>query len=531
MTRHEQRCLNASKSLFEITQDMPEEIKSARLGLFKESSVLNDELAKKKESINSNATNKKYNFRDYNQEQSFFITVSRQKFLEENHPAIVIDTVVEKMDLTKLYEKYSDEGNPAFHPKMMLKILFYAYYDGIMSARTIWDAVYHRSDFIFLSAGEVPDFRTINRFRMIHLDILPNLFTQIVMLCNELDLIDFKYLAIDGEKIQANASYRKSKNLKGIKKEYKKINESLVKLLDKQVNEYFTQETKDKRVNRLNKKLDNLKSYQKILEDMGDDEDKRINLVDPDAPVMAHKDGQKLPSYNHQTARDGKFGIVTAVQSTQDGDAPKDLLTIVDKSIENTNNKHETIIADCGFCNFDILQKVEEERDEDFYIPDRRYEADKNGTSKKGKYNQSSFKKNESGEYVCPAGYLMKKSKVVTDKEGNKKVVYEGTGCDKCGKLKKKCTTGKKRTISIDSRTPFRDKMRKKLDSDEGREIYMKRQGLAEPIHGDDQKNKGWIQHHLRGLKKATGEFLLMRIATNLGIIVKHRSKEVLLWV
>ena len=73
--------------------------------------------------------------------------------------------------------------------------------------------------------------------------------------------------------------------------------------------------------------------------------------------------------------------------------------------------------------------------------------------------------------------------------------------------------------------------MRDKLKSDKGRGIYMKRQGLAEPIHGDDQKNKGWIQHHLRGLKKATGEFLLMRIATNLGIIVKHRSKEVLLWV
>ena len=72
--------------------------------------------------------------------------------------------------------------------------------------------------------------------------------------------------------------------------------------------------------------------------------------------------------------------------------------------------------------------------------------------------------------------------------------------------------------------------MRKKLNSDEGREIYMKRQGLIESVHGDDQKNKGWIQHHLKSLKKATAEFLLIRIGTNLGTIVKYRSNEVLVW-
>jgi glucose/arabinose dehydrogenase len=63
--------------------------------------------------------------------------------------------------------------------------------------------------------------------------------------------------------------------------------------------------------------------------------------------------------------------------------------------------------------------------------------------------------------------------------------------------------------------------MRKKLRTDRGRETYMKRQGIAEPLHGDDQKNRGWRQHHLRGLLRARGEFLLIRIATNLGKIVR----------
>ena len=73
--------------------------------------------------------------------------------------------------------------------------------------------------------------------------------------------------------------------------------------------------------------------------------------------------------------------------------------------------------------------------------------------------------------------------------------------------------------------------MREKLSSEEGREIYMKRQGLAEPLHGDDQKNKGWRQHHLRGFAKVAGEFLLIRIATNLGKIVRYRSPEILAMV
>ncbi len=58
----------------------------------------------------------------------------------------------------------------------------------------------------------MPNFRTVNSFRLRHLDLLLELFTQIVFLCVKLDMVDFQYLAVDGEKIHANASFRKSKN-------------------------------------------------------------------------------------------------------------------------------------------------------------------------------------------------------------------------------------------------------------------------------------------------------------------------------
>jgi transposase len=128
------------------------------------------------------------NFRPYNQKQDFFISVSKKAFLDTEHPTAVIDGMVEKLDLEAMYADYATEGNPPYHPKMMLKVLFYAYYCGIMSCRTIWDQVIHRADFIFLAAGQVPNFRTINSFRLRHLERLPGLFTQIVYLCETLGL-------------------------------------------------------------------------------------------------------------------------------------------------------------------------------------------------------------------------------------------------------------------------------------------------------------------------------------------------------
>lgn len=149
---------------------------------------------------------KSYNFRYYNQKQVFFAPLYLDKLLSEDDPAYVINNIVEHLDLSVLYNKYSNVGNQPFHPKMMLKVLFYGYFKNLMSFRGIWDGLKYRADFMYLSAGQVPDFRTINDFRLRHLDILPHLFTGVLILCKELEMIGFEHLCIDGEKIQANAN-------------------------------------------------------------------------------------------------------------------------------------------------------------------------------------------------------------------------------------------------------------------------------------------------------------------------------------
>ena len=86
------------------------------------------------------------NFRPYDQAQGVFRPIIPNELLEAEHPARVIDRVVELLDLTEVYESYADEGNPSYHPKMMLKVLFYSYRGGVMSSRGMWDALKTRAD-------------------------------------------------------------------------------------------------------------------------------------------------------------------------------------------------------------------------------------------------------------------------------------------------------------------------------------------------------------------------------------------------
>jgi transposase len=492
------------------------------------------------------------NFRYYDQSQPYWDTIYINKLLEEDHPARIIDLVVERLDITNFYQKYSDEGNPAYNPKMMLKLLFYGYLCGIMSCRKLWDAVMYRADFIFLAAGAVPNFRTINSFRLRHLGDLPELFAQIVFLCSELGMVGFEYLAIDGEKIHANASFKKNKDLKGLKMEYEKTQRGLAKLLEKEPTEDFPDKLKRERQTKVEQKLKDLEEMKNRLEEFKKDEEKKnenkkdrkdggkrrkeddpdkvkLNMTDEDARPMPYKDQKILPSYNHQSAVDGKYGVVCAVQTTQRPDCQDDLFPLVDMANANTTKRFKNVIADCGFGGFEVYEKTENEmseREENFLIPDKRSQAQKEGKLTKRGFAQEYFKQDEEGNYICPMGYVMQEKKR-TKRLDHMVDIYLGTGCAEC-EAHAECTKGKVKRITIDTRAVYQKKMRDKLDSDKGREIYRKRQGIVEPVHGDDQKNQGWIQHHLCGLFKAAAEFYLVRIGTNLKKIVKYGAQQIL---
>ena len=466
------------------------------------------------------------NFREYNHEQGFFCTLIPDKILEEDHPARIISLVVENMDLENLYLCYSEEGNSSYHPKMMLKVLFYGYYDGTFSGRKIQNNLTEKASYIYLSGNQVPDFRTINNFRVRHLDIIPELFTQIVFLCVKLGMVDFKYLAVDGQKIHANASLRKSYNLERLEKRYDKIVKGLWKLIENEIIEPEEKIKDEKRIKKLKeekKKLEDLKRTLKKFQKKGKEEN--TNITDKNAKVMKFKDSTFKPAYNHQSAVDGLFGITTAVETTQNNDLAEDLKPLVKKSVSNTQSNHENVLGDCAFNNYENIEELLSDKNkEKYFVPDRQFEREENG--EKGKYDLSKFVIKDSETVFCPEGKKMKK---IQKKyyNGYRNYIYEGLECGSCLN-RPECTSGNKRIIEIDGRMKSRDKMRERLKSDEGKKIYSKRKEIIENLHGNDQKNKKWTQHLLRGIKKAEIEFMLIRIGSNLGKIIRYRSNELL---
>ena len=493
------------------------------------------------------------NFKEYDQSQLYWDVIHINELLEEEHPARLLNKIVETLDLTCLYLEHSKEGNSPYHPKMMLKVLFYGYYTGLLSCRRIWDAVKYRADFIYLSAGQVPNFRTINSFRMRHLKNLPDIFSQIVLLCVELDLVGFEYLAIDGETIKANANFQKNKSLSIINEEIEELSMQIGKVLEKDLEDNESEEVKDwqkSKITKMEKKYEKLEEMRKKLEILAkkkiekqknrelkveeakprgrekDPQKIRINLTDSESPILQHKDGRTLPSYQHQTAGDSKYGISCAIQTTRRPDHPSDLLPLVDEAKKNTMQVFKKILADCAFGSLGVFKRIKEERDEDFYVPDERYKIRKTKKDKAGKFKQEEFKYDKNGNLYCPAKKIMEyigQYKM----DNTKKDIHKGIDCENCD-IQYKCTDAKKRIVTIDIRTNCRKEMWKKLDSDRGKYHYLKRGPIIENIHGDDQKNRGWIQHHLRGYEKAKGEFILMRIASNLRKMVKYGDLQLL---
>src|SRR3989338_6954006 len=126
-----------------------------------------------------------YNFRTYDPDQLFLLSPSLDEWLPEKHLARFIDESVELMDMTDFYKRYRADGagNAAYQPKMMVKLMLYGYCEGITSSRTIEKACENQVSFRYLSANQLPGFRTIARFRRDHAETLKALFVEALMMC------------------------------------------------------------------------------------------------------------------------------------------------------------------------------------------------------------------------------------------------------------------------------------------------------------------------------------------------------------
>ena len=464
-------------------------------------------------------------FKEYNQNQILLLPPDIQEMIPANHIVRAINTVVEQLDMKKLYSGYSEEGQPAYHPKMLLKLLLYGYSTGVRSSRKIAQRTESDIFYMYLSGMQRPDFRTISDFRKLKMTYICQYFTEVVILCKKLGMIDFGHISIDGSKIRANASKHKTYKREDILQLESRIEDKIQKILT-EAEDIDSEEDKrygkEKRGDEIPEELtDGKKLIEKIRQakkEIEEEKLKRINLTDSDSRLMKNSDGGYNMSYNAQLGVDSKNQIIISNDVVNRENDYYEFIPIYEKAVQNTQVRPVEVSADAGYSSGKTYKYVRE-KGIDAYIPFRRnMRTDKAGRGKGGKYGCEDFQYEVSNDrYKCPIGeFLYYKSK--REFNGVKIKVYEGNQCGKCGSrpLCMSNLNANNRVMKVYETEDIKSEMRIKLNTAEGKKRYSKRLSTVEPVFAHIKGIMGFKQFLLRGTEKVKAEFNLICMAHNI---------------
>jgi len=135
---------------------------------------------------------------DYNQSNGYLFPPYLEELISADHVARVVNIVVDLLDIWELTSQEKVEGRPAYHPRMMLKILIYAYGQKTPSSRAIARKCAEDVNFMWLSGMQKPDFRTTSDFRKNNIKVLKKLSKQVVQICQMFGMVSLGLVAIDG---------------------------------------------------------------------------------------------------------------------------------------------------------------------------------------------------------------------------------------------------------------------------------------------------------------------------------------------
>jgi len=466
-----------------------------------------------------------------------------EEYLPKGHLAKLVVSIVEKLNLEKIKKKYSQIGQNAIDPGILIGILFYGYAIGIRSSRKLAKACEERVDFMYIAAKLTPSHKTISEFRRENIEEIKDLFGQIVLIGMKLGLAKIGNIrvSVDGSKIHANASSKLSKDEEGLEKLLDQVNEQVAIIL-KEAEATDSREDKENGDNRgdeipeelhrlegrekkIEKAIGELKEEkEKLREALKKDgkikksdekkiEKKRINLTDSDAKYMKEREGCIKTNYNCQVSVDEEKQFILANDTTDECNDKKQLIPMLNQTKENIGGEIDKAKADSGYHSAQNLAEAAQMGVE-VYIDDPNKQRVDNENYK---YDKVNFVYDpQTDTYTCPEG---KKLELSAKKED--KGIYKCKECTICS-AKESCTKSKYKTIIRDKNEHFVEANREKILSQEGKKEYQKRMHTVEPVFGNIKFNLGYRQFLLRGLKKVKGEFNLMCIAHNLKKIFKY---------
>ena len=464
-------------------------------------------------------------FKVYRRDQLHLLPHSLEEYVPEGHISRMIYEVVEGLDTSGIEARYSELGQNTYHPKIILKLLFYGYATGVRSGRKIALRCESDTSYMYLSEMYRPDFRTINDFRKNNLKEIEGYFVEVVRVCKGLGMVKLGDISIDGSKLRANASSKRSKDkesyeawLKNIEEEIRKMLEEAGKI-DQEEDEMYGDNRGDELPEEIRTKEKLKAKIKEVLDKFKGEKEEKINLTDSDSQFMQERKGVIRSSYNCQVAVTEGQVIVGADVVTEREDH-KQLTTMVEQAEEVLEEEIKEVIGDSGYASYENYEYLYQ-RNKVGYIPDHYFRELKRGEYKRAekKYHKENFQYNEERDiYICPEGKELQFYKHQHRDKGvtkNKYRIYRGMECSGCPALTK-CTEAKYRIIAREQREELQKEMRQRLLTEQGRKKYKKRLYTVEPIFGHLKYNLGYKNFFLRTLEKVRGEFKLMCIGYNL---------------
>ena len=443
-------------------------------------------------------------FREYDPDQLFLLPPSMREWLPEGHLVYFVSEVVDEFDLSAIKQSYMNgdgRGQPAYNPRMMSKLLLYAYCVGCASSRKIEQRTYEDVGFRILAAGSHPDHDTICEFRRRHLEALCGLFLQVLELCREAGLVKLGHVALDGTKVKANASKHKAMSYGRMCKREETLVREVEDLLrraeevdaeedrrygkgvrgDELPEELRFRETRLKKIREAKAALAKEARERARAEGKIDGDGKPVvpergrkskgeagvpkpsaqrNFTDPDSRIMRDSSSKAfVQGYNAQAAVDASSQVIVAADVTNEAVDRRQLEPMLEQIEENTGQVPKEMSMDAGYYSQVNVVRLETRGTEALIPPEKR--------------------KHTEPELPAPRGRIPKELSV-------------------------------------------KERMRRKLRTKRGSAKYELRKQTVEPVFGQIKQVRGFRTFLLRGLENVKGEWQL--ICTTHNLLKLYRS-------
>jgi transposase len=503
----------------------------------------------------------KYKNEDYS--QKLLIAASLEEQLMPGTLEFAIHTLVEtRMDTSIFDDRYHNDetGRPAYNPKILLKVILFAYSRGLVHSRQIERACKENVTFMALCCMQCPDHSTIAAFVSSMKDEILPLFRDVLLVCEDEDLLGGSFFALDGCKLPSNASKESSGRVSDLVRKKEKIESKVKQLLEQQVEEDRKDDedersggsssgpsNRERQIERLRKKAERIERF---LNENGAKLGKqgreiKSNITDNESAKMMTSHGV-IQGYNGQALVDSKHQVIVHAEAFGSGQDHYHIPPMLDgakqnmRAIGHSDDKYfakKTLVADTNYFSPTNLNKCEDEQ-VDAYIPDKdfrkrdpRFSTQERYRAKKEKrFALQDFKHNEQTDaYICPQGKVLRRrvKKSIQDGVIYRRYASEQEDCKGC-KVKRRCIRGregKRRYLNV----PFgrvsanlTKQMAEKIDTDKGRSMYHQRMAIVEPAFANIRYMKRLDRFTLRGKIKVNIQWLLYSMVHNIGKIANY---------